>query len=178
MNQIIAGKQGQTPAAAGPWPDNAVTLRLDAEGVIDECEGEIERLFGYRAGELIGSHVSRLITYLGEVRLVRDGQLEPRLAYLSRCGFGFEAVHRGGRRFAADLYFSSPGNEWAGGMNLIVRRKDNLTRATVRPFPERAPDPQAYDSGRERSRADSRDEPNRRIDQGCIATASGTAAQR
>lgn len=85
---------------------NLVMLKLDDLGVIQDCSQACLQVFGYRADELVGSHVSRLLPQLPESDLVRDGRVNPNLAYLCHCGVTFQAHHRDGRHISSELFIN------------------------------------------------------------------------
>lgn len=131
MRSSLATSASFSPPVA-PEVDEAsypATIRLDARGFIGECSAAVERLLGYSPRELVGAHISRLLRYFAATPLVVGGQLDSRVAYLSRCGFGFDVSRRDGGTIAAELYFSAPTGNWTQGVNLILRRKEPASKS-------------------------------------------------
>lgn len=118
----------QRKSASTPVPDittgtadEAPTLMLDDRGMVCDCNRAGEKLFNYRRGEMVWRHVSMLLPQLADVELVKDGQPNPQLRYLTRIGRRFQAVAQGGRRFAGELYLNLLDNTGHGRLSLIVR---------------------------------------------------------
>lgn len=80
-------------------------LTLDERGVICDCSKAGERLFGYSRRDLVWQHVSKLLPELSEISLVKDGELNQQLGFLSHCGHRFRAINRLGNTFMNELYF-------------------------------------------------------------------------
>lgn len=109
-----------------PWDNNDLAvLNLNDLGVILDCSQACMHVFGYRPGELAGSHVSHLLPQLPEAGLVLDGRINPRLAYLCHCGIAFQACHRDGRCFASELFINRLD---AHNVVVLVRRLDVTAR--------------------------------------------------
>jgi PAS domain-containing protein len=104
--------------------DDAVALVLDDRGMIQECSGASEDLFGYRPNELVWQHVSLVLPQLAEVRLVENGQINSRLHFLCSLGGYFRALTRSGEQFASDLFLNDLGKPGAPRLRLIVRREE------------------------------------------------------
>lgn len=101
---------------AGP-----ATLILAASGQVRDCSRAAAQLFGYPMDELRGRHASLLLPRLAGTELVQDGDLNPRLAFLSHCGLPFRASRRDGGEFACELFFNRLGNSGEGTFSVIVR---------------------------------------------------------
>lgn len=110
------------PFLPAPHPAfGPAALALDEDGRILECSAAAGDLFDYAAGELYGWHVSLLLPGLAETPLVREGGINSRLAYLSRCCAPFVAARRNGEKFPCELYFNRLGNPEAAPLTVIVR---------------------------------------------------------
>lgn len=107
------------PVAQTPFEPAA--LAVGEDGQILECSASAERLFGYRAGELPGRHVSVLLPDLARMRLTLGECVNPRLAYLSRCCVPFKAARRNGEEFTCALFFNRLRNSGAAPLLLIIR---------------------------------------------------------
>ncbi len=80
-------------------------LTLDERGMICDCSKAGEKLFGYRRKDMVWQHVSNLLPELSEIQLVKNGQFNPQLAFLSHCGHHFRAINRLGGIFLNELHF-------------------------------------------------------------------------
>lgn len=85
-------------------------LTLDDAGMIRDAGEACEQVFGYQKAELAGRHVSTLLPQLGESELVTEDRVNPRLAFLCRCGMPFKARHRDGQPFHTELFINRLGN--------------------------------------------------------------------
>ncbi len=99
-------------AAIPPVAADAV-LALDGTGMIWDCTPAVEALVKCPRSELIGRHISVLIPELEGAKLVRAGQLSPRLHLLSHMGRTFRVVARDGRELDLGLSFNRLGNSWS-----------------------------------------------------------------
>lgn len=74
-----------------PFPADmeVVFLNVDEEGVIYECEGDIEYMLGYSPKSLLGRHVSLILPRLNYAIPDEDGESNPALDYLCRIGLLF-----------------------------------------------------------------------------------------
>lgn len=113
-----ASTQGARRAQFGE--SDAATLTLDDQGVIQECSGSCEKMFGYPQDELAGRHVSVLLPQLENIPLVLNDQANPRLTHLCRCGAAFRARRRDNKNFATELFINRLDNKKAG-LRMIVR---------------------------------------------------------
>jgi PAS domain-containing protein len=105
---LIRGKWRATPkerAAAGGEGHAAASLLLDDQGMIRDCDGRGEALYGYSLRELVCAHVSKLLPRLRGVELVQDGVLNPQLDQLCHCGHVFRVHGRHGAVFPSELIF-------------------------------------------------------------------------
>jgi len=101
--------------------DGMATLILDQRGMIRGCNGASEDLFGYRRAEVVWQHVSLLLPQLAGTDLVCNGQINPRLLFLSRIGGYFKAHKLNGERFASDLFFLDLSNPGSTDLRMLVR---------------------------------------------------------
>jgi PAS domain S-box-containing protein len=79
------------------------SLTLDESGMIRDCCRAAEKLFGYSLRQLCSQHVSALIPQLSGIEMVQEGQVNPKLAYLCRCGHLFRAESRYGDILPSEL---------------------------------------------------------------------------
>jgi len=106
---MIPAKEGE--AASEIYPSSHVewqeppALTLDERGMICDCSKTGEKLFGYSRTDLVWKHVSELLPELAEISLVKNGELNQQLGFLSHCGHHFLAINRLGNIFMNELFF-------------------------------------------------------------------------
>ena len=61
-------------------------------------------LFGYRRGASVWGHISELMPELAAINLMRDGQINPRLRFLSHIGHRFQLLSFGGKLFDVKFF--------------------------------------------------------------------------
>lgn len=96
-------------------------LTLDDTGMIRDCNRAGEALFKYRRSELVWRHVSILLPQLADMKLMQDGQPNPRLRFLCRVGRRFQAVTHDMEHFASELFFNVLEKAGRKQLLLIVR---------------------------------------------------------
>lgn len=101
------------------------TVELDAQGVIQDCSAAFEEMLGYSRAELVGRHVSLLLPKLEGAELLRQNQVNPRLAYLCRCAIPFRAKRRDGESFATQLFINRL-NGAKSGLRMILRGLEGI----------------------------------------------------
>ena len=84
--------------------DNKIELTLDEQGMICGCNIPTGDLFGYRCGESAWGHISVLMPELASIKLMRDGQINPRLRFLSHIGHRFQLLSLGGKLFDVKFF--------------------------------------------------------------------------
>jgi len=92
------------PSSHAEWQEPP-TLTVDERGMICDCSKAGEALFGYSLKDLVWQPVSKLLPELSEIQLVKNGQFNPQLGFLSRCGQPFLAINRLGNVFLNNLHF-------------------------------------------------------------------------
>lgn len=117
-----ASSQYRVHNAAHSQADLA-TLHLNDEGIIEDCSAVCESVFGYSKQELLnGHHVSMLLPKFEKIELVRNGQINPRLRFLSRCAIPFLAKRRDGTKFASEVFLNQlKSGSGAERVQIIVR---------------------------------------------------------
>lgn len=98
-----------------------VTLTLDERGMIRDCCSSCEALFGYSRRELVWQHVSKLLPQLSEIKLVQNGQINPRLGFICRCGHLFRSQNRDDSFFYSELSFVNLEHAGMRILRLFVR---------------------------------------------------------
>jgi PAS domain S-box-containing protein len=96
-------------------------LSIDDHGLIHDINTSCERLFGYQRQDLVNQHVSKLFPQFLDAELVKDGNVNPSLNYLFRCGHYFQAQNQQGDIFSSNLSFVRIGNEEMRNFRMIVR---------------------------------------------------------
>ena len=91
--------------ATGDEEDVAV-LTLDDRGMVCDCNPAGEALFKFRRSELVWRHVSMLLPQLAGIELVKNGQPNPHLRFVSRVGGYFQVVARDNECFFSELIFN------------------------------------------------------------------------
>lgn len=72
------------------YPKDQIVLMIDANGLIRQCNKTAGKFMGCPTSKLVWQHISSLLPQLGNMNLLADGQLNPRLRYLSRIGHHFQ----------------------------------------------------------------------------------------
>lgn len=91
FNPVVAANEDQGER------DETLAIVFDENGVIQDCSNNCESVVGYRRGELISRHISKLVLQFALFPLFVNGQVNPRLDFLSHCGIPFAIQHRHGR---------------------------------------------------------------------------------
>ncbi len=113
-----AGSRAVVCSAAG---DDVAVLTLDDRGMVCDCNGASEALFGYRRSELVWRHISMLLPQFEEIDLMQNGQPNPHLFFLCHVGFRFRAVTQDGSDFTSEIFLNCLDNAGHGRLSLIVR---------------------------------------------------------
>ncbi len=96
-------------------------LVLDESGLIQDCSKSVENLFGYRKGELAWQHISCLFPQFSDIALIQDGEINPKLNFISRCGHIFVAMNRQGNAIPVHLNFIRFQRDGLCTLRLILR---------------------------------------------------------
>jgi PAS domain S-box-containing protein len=108
------------PSSRSEWQEPP-TLTLDECGMICDCSKAGEKLFGYSRKELVCQPVSKLLPELSEIQLVKSGQFNPKIGFLSRCGGSFQVKNRLGEIFLNNLHFVLLGYTGAYTIRVILQ---------------------------------------------------------
>jgi PAS domain S-box-containing protein len=95
-------------------------LSLDDHGLIQDINMLCESTFGYQRQDLVNHHISKLFSQLSDIDLVKDGQVNPSLNYLCRCGHFFQAQNQKGDFVSCNLSFVRIGNRERRYFRMIV----------------------------------------------------------
>jgi len=91
--------------------DNKIELTLNEQGMICGCDIPTGDLFGYRRGASAWGHISELMPELAAIKLMRDGQINPRLRFLSHIGHRFQLISFGGKLFDVKFFIRAIENQ-------------------------------------------------------------------
>ncbi|WP_239292687.1 hypothetical protein [Candidatus Nitrotoga sp. 1052] len=91
--------------------DNKIELTLSEQGMICDCNIPTGDLFGYRRGASAWGHISELMPELAAIKLMRDGQINPRLRFLSHIGHRFQLISLGGKLFDVKFFIRAIENQ-------------------------------------------------------------------
>lgn len=121
MSYPMPARQGER-ASTGEWaqPIHAL-LSLDRDGNIVDCDPEASELFGYRTDEVEGRHISFLLPELARLPLLKNGAVNPRLAFLCHCGKHFTGCRREGWSFQVELFVNRVESASQHPLLLMVR---------------------------------------------------------
>lgn len=91
--------------------DNKIELTLSEQGMICGCNIPTGDLFGYRRDASAWGHISELMPELASIKLMRDGQINPRLRFLSHIGHRFQLISFGGKLFDVKFFIRAIENQ-------------------------------------------------------------------
>jgi PAS domain-containing protein len=111
----------QSGSASSDGSTDVARLALNSRGVIRDCNRAAEVLFQTSRLALLRRHVSLLLPQLAHTDLIKNGQINPHLRFLSRIGRDFETVRQDGERFPSRIFLSALGGAEGGELSLIVR---------------------------------------------------------
>ncbi len=110
-----------TPQAFIRDQDTAV-VTLDPSGTIVDCDGSVERMFGYTPEALIDRDIASLIPQLKEIGIMREGEVNGLLKYLCHIGAPFEVRHRERGPYESHLLLVDLRNAARRQLRMFVRR--------------------------------------------------------
>lgn len=122
MHISTAAPVVRRPAISTP---ELATIELDAHGVIQDCSATCEQVLGYARAELLGRHVSLVVPKLLGIELLKQDQINPRLAFLCHCAIPFRARRRDGGSIAAQLFINRL-NGARAALRMIIRRLEGM----------------------------------------------------
>lgn len=99
-------------------------LLLDESGIIQSCSKSVESLFGYLLSELVLQHISCLFPQLAGVALIKKGQINPKLDFISHCGHVFLGLNKQGITIPNELSFIRLEHNGLCTLRLILRPSD------------------------------------------------------
>lgn len=101
--------------------DTAV-VTLDTSGTILDCDGSVERMFGYTPEALIDRDITSLIPQLKQIGIMREGEVNGLLRYLCHIGAPFEVRHRELGSYESHLLLVDLRNAARRKLRMFVRR--------------------------------------------------------
>jgi len=111
----ITGKYARAAAM-----DPLAVVTLTDRGMIKECSQALGKLLGYQPSKLIWKHISLLLPDLADIQLIKGGQINPRLHFLSRVGHRFQVSVPGAARLASNLFFVLVESSGRCDMRIII----------------------------------------------------------
>ena len=110
----------KTPGETVREHDELPVLLLNEEGLIQDCNKPVEKLFGFRLSELVWQHISCLFPQLAELALIQKGQINPKLHFISHCGHIFLGLNKQGTPVPNELSFIRLDHHGSGTLRLIL----------------------------------------------------------
>lgn len=107
--------------------DGMAILILNDNGLIQHCNRRICVLIGRQPSSLIWEHVSAVIPQLGEITLINNEQINPRLRFLARIGHRFELVGQHGIRFKCELFLNYKEYQGRHSLQVIIHPMEMVT---------------------------------------------------
>jgi hypothetical protein len=92
--------------------DEPAEFILDTHGIIRHCNKAAGRLLDCSSSKLVWQPVSNILPQLADTALMQDGQINPRLRFLSRIGHRFRLAIPGGKQGFGRIYINDL--EYAG----------------------------------------------------------------
>lgn len=108
------------PGEAASEHDELPVLLLNEDGLIQDCNKPVEKLFGFGLSELVWQHISCLFPQLAELALVQKGRINPKLHFISHCGHIFLGLHKQGNPIPNELSFIRLDHQGSGTLRLIL----------------------------------------------------------
>ena len=101
-------------------------LLLDEHGIIRECDGSCDAVFGRHKNDIIARHVATLLPELVDISLLHEDEPNPRLRFLSRIGVRFHVLNERGERFPCDIFLGRLRNSGVPPLRLVIHRINDL----------------------------------------------------
>jgi len=100
--------------------DNRMELTLNEHGMIRGCNIPSGDLFGYRRGASAWGHLSELMPEFSSIYLIRSGQINPRLRFLSRMGHRFKLISFDGKLSDVKFFIRVIENQGKRNMRVMI----------------------------------------------------------
>lgn len=104
------------------WDSNLATLLLDEKGVILDCDGDVESMFGYDSGRLVARHISTLLPRFQFEELIEHGRLNPNLHYLCHIGLPFQVRRSDAQQYPCYLSITDRSESGRHRVRMCIRR--------------------------------------------------------
>jgi hypothetical protein len=128
-------QQDATGIAVMPHvPEGGLEVRMTDDGIICAYSFLNGDLLAYSPKELIWRHISVLLPELEKMKLICDGEINPRLRYLSRIGRRFTMKGNNGRQFSVRLCIhdiSQRGRHYLRALIFPVDTLDEIAAVTA-----------------------------------------------
>jgi PAS domain-containing protein len=97
-------------------------LLLDEDGIIRECDGSCDAVFGRHKSDIVARHVATLLPELVDIPLLHDDEPNPTLRLSSRIGVRFDVLNKRGERFPCDIFLGRLRNAGVPPLRLVIHR--------------------------------------------------------
>jgi hypothetical protein len=84
------------PISSNPRPARQCTVWVDANGLIQDSDGNAEEMFGNWSKTMNGRHISILLPDLAHISLLTDNGINSTLLFRCHCSIPFRGINRNG----------------------------------------------------------------------------------
>jgi len=85
---------------------NLPELTIYDNGMIRSCSKAAIELLGYSFDKLRWRHISTLLPQFSDIAIIKAGQIDPNLRFLSHIGYHFDVIDMQGAHIACALFFN------------------------------------------------------------------------
>jgi len=85
---------------------NLPELTIYDNGMIRSCSKAAIELLGYSFDKLRWRHISTLLPQFSDIAIIKGGQIDPNLRFLSHIGYHFDVIGMQGAHIACALFFN------------------------------------------------------------------------
>jgi len=85
---------------------NLPELTIYDNGMIRSCSKAAVELLGYSFDKLRWRHISTFLPQLSDIAIIKGGQIDPNLRFLSHIGYHFDVIDMQGAHIACALFFN------------------------------------------------------------------------
>ena len=122
VQTAFKGRAAKEPPPAPAADDTGLLeLTLSDNGMICACSKACGKCLGCTSRELLWQHVSVLLPQLQDMPLMQNGQINPRLRFLSHIGRLFILVGHSGKRFMSEVFFNDIESLGRHYLHLVIR---------------------------------------------------------
>lgn len=114
--------------------EGMLVLMLNESGRIMNCNAVAGKLLGCTTSQLLWQPVSKFLPKLSGTVLMQNGQINPRLRFLSRIGHLFEVMSPDGEVFPSRVFFNEVENYGRQNLCLVIcpEARADLSSRTIR----------------------------------------------